>query len=588
MIVEQASFRRIGGEMYAFSDHDPARGPGIARSGALRHVLTELGSAGRTTLVAGPHDDTLVAGLLDTGALVTCLVRSVLDAERLVGLFPAATVLCGSIAKLDPTARFDLVVAADGVDRLGSTEGEQVAFAEVLTTLAGAVADGGSLALMTDNLLGIHHTVELDPAGHYGSDAAWYPVSEFERPRPASLAQLRDQLALAGLPAGDVYAVFPTPATATVLVGEELLGDVTSPVRGQVGAALTQAFTEEYRDVPVLRDPRPLVGRALRAGAESALAPAWLTIVRRGAAEPAPRHALVVSSGATYEVSASGARTLTPATAEQRGGMRRVTDPAAYVGPGGRIFEERLFELCALVDVPGLRAELSRLVTWIEQRAVDGLVAGPDALATPDTVLDDGDELRLTPPAWEPVAAVPVDVVVARALWRFAVRLITAGQPHPWQLTSSAVDLTTTMLATVGRQLTEANLRAAVDLQVDLDAAERDLALPEQDTRRLELLAVQPGRATVDVAGYRELEEALWRQRYQVAHLLAGQEWTEHIIGSRDNALSKMDWEIQLFRASFFGKLLMLGKAFYRSLRRDSRKALGKVKRAVSNGEREE
>ncbi|GAA1776938.1 hypothetical protein [Luedemannella helvata] len=569
---------RIGGEMYAWTDHDPARGPQVAAGGALRHVLTDLAAPGHAVLVAGPHDDALVENLIGRGATVTCLTRSILDAERLSDRFPAATILCGSVAKLDGTTRYDLVIAADGLDRLGSTEGEQAATGEVLRILAAVVGDGGALALMTDNPLGVHRLVELNPAGHY-EDAAWYPTSE----APASLDQARGQLSLHGLPHAEVYAVYPSPGTATVLIGSGLLGDTGSSLRGAMGAVLSRAFTQAYREVPVLGDPRRLAARALRAGAEGSLAPGWLTVARRGPA--LTRYAMIVSDGYTYELSPVGVRTVQRAARVERHGMRRVTDPGPDVDLSGLIFEERLLALCARVDVAGLRAELTRLVDWFDGRAGDRTITGPDALATAETLLDDGYHLRPAPPAWEPVAPVPVDVAVARALWRFAVRLVTGGHPHPWQLTSSAIDLVSILAATVGRPLGQDDLRAAVDLQVALDATDADLGPAEQRARRADLLSVQPGRPTLDVAGYRELEEALWRQRYQVSHLLAAQEWTEHIIGSRDNALSRMDWEIQLFRASLMGKVLLLGRALYRSLRRDGRKALRLARNAATRGQ---
>ncbi|GAA1810557.1 hypothetical protein GCM10009682_35230 [Luedemannella flava] len=557
---------RIGGEMYSWSDHDPARGPKVAAGGALRHVLTELAAPGQRVLVAGPHDDALIAALIDRGAQVSCLARSVLDADRLDRTFPAAEVLCGSVVKLDETVRYDLVVAADGLDRLGSTEGGQAAPAEVLRILATVVEPDGALALMTDNPLGVHRLVELNPAGHYDSDAAWYPV----RGWAASLDQVRGKLNLHGLPEAAVYAVYPTPDTATVLVGSGLFGDVAAPLRGPLGAVLSRAFTAAYREVPVLSDPRRLTARALAAGAEGTMAPGWLTIARRGCT--LARHEVVASDGYTYELSSTGLRVLESAAPVERHGLRRVTAPQADLA--GLILEERLLPLFAHVDVAGLRAELQRLVAWLDGRAEGGVIAGPAALATAETLLDDGYDLRPVPPTWEPIDPVPVDVVVARALWNIAVRLITGGHPHPWALTSSALDLVSILAATVGRPLRAEDLRAAIDLQVALDAADGDLSLTDERARRADLLAVQPGRPTIDVAGYRELEEALWRQRYQVSHLLAEREWTEHIIGSRDNALSRMDWEVQLFRRSFFGKLLMLAKAFYRSLRRDGGRAL--------------
>src|SRR5512138_3767168 len=119
----------------------------------------------------------------------------------------------------------------------------------------------------------------------------------------------------------------------------------------------------------------------------------------------------------------------------------------------------------------------------------------------------------------------------------------------------------------VGRGVTDDQLRAEVDLHVRLEAAELELPLPEQHARRLQLLAVTAGTASVDIPGFRELTEALWRQRYEASHLLAMMEWTEQIIESRDKTLSRLDLQIQFYRKGWLGRAIMVGRAAYRAAR---------------------
>ena len=107
-----------------------------------------------------------------------------------------------------------------------------------------------------------------------------------------------------------------------------------------------------------------------------------------------------------------------------------------------------------------------------------------------------------------------------------------------------------------------------------LESADHELSLSEQHDLRLGLLAVTAGTAPVDVAGYRELTEALWRQRYEASHLLAMMEWTEQIIKSRDMQLSKVDWEVQFYRKTWAGRFLWVARSAYRVLARDGRKFL--------------
>jgi len=141
-----------------------------------------------------------------------------------------------------------------------------------------------------------------------------------------------------------------------------------------------------------------------------------------------------------------------------------------------------------------------------------------------------------------------------------------------------AADFYGTLLGMTGRGMTDEQVRMAVELQITLEAAEYELSLDERERRRLQLLAITPGTASVDIEGFRELTEALWRQRYEASHLLAMMEWTEQIIQSRDNTLSKLDREIQFYRRGFAGRVMVVGKEAYRVARRDGRKALRRLK----------
>ncbi|WP_030440616.1 class I SAM-dependent methyltransferase [Actinoplanes subtropicus] len=580
------NLRRIGGEMFSWTDRDPRRGPEVPRGAVLRHLLGEHAGAGRSVLIAGPIADDLVIALVDAGATVTWLVRSLVDAEEAARAHPQVTVLAGAAVKVDPAERFDLVVAFDGVERLNSAEGDQLSAAELLDRLAEAVRPDGVLLLTHDNHLGVHHTVRLAPGGHQAQDADWYPLDENDPQRPASREQLVDRLTVAGLVVDVTYAAFPEPATPTVLVGPGLLGNLSAPLRPRLGTALNQAFAAAFRGRPVLSDPRRLVARALRAAAEETVAPAWLVIARASGSSAAAHDLLVGDSRGTfaYEVSATDTgeiRTtvLQPLTGPiEREGLRRIAEPAAPGTDAGYVLEERLLHLAATADLRHLRVELTQYETWLRAQAVDGRLAGPIALAGLADLLVTPDGPVLLPTRWEPIEPIDYETALTRALWEFAVQLITSGRSHPWPITSSAVDLTATLLGMTGRGMTDDQVRAAVELHITLEAAEHELTLEARDQRRLQLLAITPGTASVDIEGFRELTEALWRQRYEASHLLAMMEWTEQIIQSRDNTLSKLDREIQFYRKGFAGRVMVVGKEAYRAARRDGRKALRRLK----------
>lgn len=585
----RSNLRRIGGEMFAWTDFDPRRGPALPRGTVLRYLLAQLGGNGRTVLVAGPHADDLVDSLIDAGAVVTWLLRSLSDAERAATRHPSVTVLSGAAVKLDREAQFDLVVAADGVDRLNSAEGDQMSVAEVIRRLAGAVRPGGALVLTHDNHLGLHHIVRLEPGAREAKDAAWYPMNDHDPDRPASRAELVERLTEAGLVVDVAYAAFPEPAVPTVLVGDGLLGNVSSPLRPRLSTALNQAYTTAYRARPVLSDPRRLVNRALRAGSEDAVAAGWLVVARAPGADPGGvvgRHDLLIGDvrgSFTYEVSADGPDVRTTVLERsqpvERAGLRRISEPSAPGADTGYVLEERLLHLCATADLRGLRSELAQFDAWLRGQAQDGLLTGAVALAGLADVFVTESGPTLLPTRWEPIEPVPVDTAATRALWQFAVHLIVSAQPHPWLITSSAVDVTAALAGMVGRAVADAEVRAAVDLHLALETAEHELTPAEQHDRRLHLLAVGPGTASVDVPGFHELTEALWRQRYQASHLLAMMEWTEQIIKSRDLALSKLDWEVQFHRRTWAGRFLMLARSAYRVLNRDGRKALRSIRK---------
>ena len=118
-------------------------------------------------------------------------VRSLADAEQAARAHPTVTILCGAAVKLDPAEQFDLVVAADGVGRLNSTEGKQMTASELVQRLTEAVRPDGVLLLMHDNHFGLHHTVRLDPGTQKGKDSEWYQVDEHDTDRPGLPAAAR-------------------------------------------------------------------------------------------------------------------------------------------------------------------------------------------------------------------------------------------------------------------------------------------------------------------------------------------------------------------------------------------------------------
>ncbi|MEV4411161.1 class I SAM-dependent methyltransferase [Catellatospora sp. NPDC049609] len=551
------NLRLIGGEMLVWTDDDASADRQPVAGPALQEMLRDLTRPGGRALVAGPHDDALLT-LLAAAMRVTCLVRAYPDAEAVAARHPGVTVLCGSVAKLDPGDRYDLVVACDGLDRLPSVEGGALSWAETAELVAGAVAPGGTLLLAQENLLGVHRIVRMSPWYGERTDADWTPVGEYDASRPASPAELVARLAGLGLTVAEPMAGFPTAREPSVLAPLDRLAD--PHLSGFVRIAVAAAYGAQLAGRPVLSDPRALAGSALRAGSAAALAPVWLVAATRAGAL-IPRQRVVVADAdavrhpVRYEVVRGEhgwtRRVLGDATRISRDGVYR--DPAALAGPlpRGRLFEEQLIELCLRRALPELSRVLTRYAGWLADRAgADGTVSGVALWAAPGDLLGDGDGFTPWDPTWSTTLREPVAVALARSLRSFAVRLITGGYSHPWPVLVDADSLTVILAGMAGHTLERPTLTAAVALEARLRAAE--LGLDEQGREELHerLAAVMPGTPPLDLDSHRELHAANERLRAELAHAVARTAWAEELLGKRESALRNAEDRLDMLSGS--------------------------------------
>ena len=166
-----ANVSLIGGEMQNWSDHRPDERPPVGGA-VLAHLLTLLAPlipAGGQVLVVGPARRR-PGGRAGAGTPRSrCLLRSQPDAEAAAAR--GIDVLCGTLAKLTDTDRYDVVVALDGLDRLCSVEGPQYDWAESLQVLRRSLRPGGTLLLSVENELGVHRLVDHSTATAPHTDA---------------------------------------------------------------------------------------------------------------------------------------------------------------------------------------------------------------------------------------------------------------------------------------------------------------------------------------------------------------------------------------------------------------------------------
>ncbi|WP_372444100.1 class I SAM-dependent methyltransferase [Micromonospora antibiotica] len=581
-----------GGEMLAWSDLPEQR---LADGGPLGALAARVVPAGARVLLAGPHDPALLDRLAH--AEVTCLLRSHPDAVVLTDR--AARVIVGGPAGLDPADTFDVVLAGAGLDAVESVEGVRLGWAGVLARLTAALRPGGTLLLRLDNPLGVSRLVATSPWYADRADAAWSIGGVLDAGRPANREQLRDRLAEVGLTADASYAAYPDPGAATALVGTDALD--RSPTSGLLDAVLHGACAGGFAGGAVLQDPARLAVDALHAGLGATLAPGWLTLARRaGPDAPVDRPLPVVlvqtgppgvgvvevsdgPAGWHWAVTGGGAGRVRPAPFASREAAHR--DPAALTGPvpPGRLLRTLLLDGCLRRDLDALRRLLRGYAGWLAgQAAPDGRLTGAVALADPDTVVVDGDTFAVLDPSWQASEPLPLEVVLARGLWRFAVTLLTGGYAHPWPSTLDVAGLTVVLGGVAGQDLDRATVDTAVETEAAVAAALRGLDADGRGALATELRAVTPTDPPAGPRSYQQMREAWVRQREELTRLAALLKWTEELLTSRERALRRADATINLLSGSLsyrVGRLAItparLAKRGARAAKRRAREALG-------------
>ncbi|MBO3741012.1 hypothetical protein [Actinoplanes flavus] len=421
----------VRGELQPWTDANPAGGP------ALTALLADLLPVriGRT-LVAGPHD----AGVLDLvarrSADLTVLVRSVSDAAALRDRGAVVNGALDGLAAENP-ARYDVIIAADGLDRLLGPDSPALDWTQRADLLRGLATPGALVVIAVENEFSITGLLDRRPANERHGDGEWRPLHDDPR-RPTSPAQIE---AVFG-PVTHRYARF---AAHTLLDSGALRR--TRP--GFPGARLALAgLAAEASGTPLLAPVTGAAEAAARAGMLDAVAPGWIVAVG-GAGETRTAYA----GSLTADLGADGWRV----------GDRVVLDVENA--------ETVLFRLAAAEDVPGFRAYAARL-------------AEAGSIAFFDEIHD------FTPaPFGAPTAGATAEERLAAAWIRFGDRLIGGHRRHPWPpWMADGDDLVTTWLAMSGVEATpELRARGRViagepaehtdplSLLADADAAQRKI-----------------------------------------------------------------------------------------------------------------
>ncbi|MEW9546834.1 hypothetical protein [Nonomuraea sp. NPDC050783] len=382
---------------------------------------------------------------------VALLLRSYPDACVLGERHPGLEVFCGRLEAFAADEPYDLVLALDGLLRTHSAEAPAAAWIESLEALTALVAPGGRLVLGVRNDLGVDRFLEARPTDRDGGDDQWEPHG-FDPSYPAGPDALDAGLESAGLIVRRCYAAYPgRQAPRALLAREALAFDLPD--------ALAFPLSARDGDRMLVADPLRLTRLAFRHRLGEELAPMWLAVVMRPPlpADPEWRKApggtagelplgLIEEGNALYELT--------------RSGLKRLPDGDEHPVPEGRVLEEILVEACAREDTKAVRDLLTALAAWLED--------GGDAGATTDSLVYDGTRFTAMGVVEGPVSPPAPHIVLCRILWRFAVRLQTAGHHHPWPWPLEADQLTLTLCGMAGRPCEPGDLDRARKLDAEL------------------------------------------------------------------------------------------------------------------------
>ncbi|WP_420811779.1 class I SAM-dependent methyltransferase [Micromonospora endophytica] len=591
-----------GGEMLTWSDRPEENG-----DRPLAALAARLVPAGARVLLAGAHDPVVLDAL--THAHVTCLLRGYPDAAAVTDRVDRVVV--GGPAGLPADAEYDVVIAGAGLDTIESVEGPRRGWDEILARLAAALRPDGELLLRVSNPLGLHRLVAAESWYAGRADAEWTVGGVLDTGRPANLDQVRVRLADTGMHAVTCYAAYPRPDLTTALLATDQL--VWRTTNALLDAVLHDACSGGFAGRFVLADPARLAVDALHAGRAADLAPSWLVLARRTGSpaasasveapgEPATAGLPVALvqlggvGGAVAEVidGPSGwhwhrpeptARTgPTPAPYASREAAHR--DPAAPDGPvpDGRLLRSLLLDGCLRRDTPRLRHLLRGYADWLAGQAEDGRLTGAVALAGAEHLVVAGDRFAVLDPTWRPRVPLPVDVVLARTLWRFSADLLTGGYAHPWTDTLDVAGLTVVLGGVAGRDFDRAVVDAAVETEAAVSATVRGLDTDGRVGLTAELRAVTPSDPPPGPRSYQQLREAWRRQGEENTRLAAALKWTEELLTSRERTLRRAEATINLLNGSLSYRFGRLAIAPARLARRGARAAKRRAQ-AITNRE---
>jgi hypothetical protein len=609
----QLAVEVVRGEMQPWSDYSGKRG--AVQGPALRALLTDVLPDGARTLIVGPHGADLVEAVVTKASEATLLVRSVSDAGELGETFgERLQVVAGALDGLAEAGRpsYDVVVAADGLDRVIGYDSPDLNWSQRLDALAAVCSPDAVVVLGLENEFSLTNLLDRRPADQRHGDDEWRPLHD-DPARPVSTTQLLAELDRVGLSGAVTYATFSVAETPHALLSTDLAADARP---GQLPTRLAvEALEAASTVVPLLAPIADSAEAAARAGLLASTPTGWLavrggtpshSIYAQTTGHPAVLTADAVDSetagAAGWSVAVAtapaGSTPVVPAgadasqaeTSSAASQTALAFDPSIVPAtiPGGVSAETLLFRLAAAEDVPGFRDLAGRLGDWARSQT-------SNVLPRWDDVVVDGDSFAFGTSAWVTVADETEQDRLAAAWARFHDRLIGAHRRHPWPPWMVGDDLVSAWLAMSGieaPQQTPATTPDTPSASVAQVARGKELAAALSTA----LGVPADGSQTPDVrTALADVDRAA-----QEIHELKGQIFgLERTLGFRDKALKTRETRLremrtQVQKANAERTKLRNSRAYsaVKLIRqaaqiRNPRKFAGKVKRRVKRQLRE-
>ncbi|GAA1535967.1 hypothetical protein [Kribbella lupini] len=442
MSDNQLAVEVVRGEMQPWSDYSGKRG--AVQGPALRALLTDVLPDGARTLIVGPHGADLVEAVVAKASEATLLVRSVSDAGELGETFgERLQVVAGALDGLAEAGRpsYDVVVAADGLDRVIGYDSPDLNWSQRLDALAAVCSPDAVVVLGLENEFSLTNLLDRRPADQRHGDDEWRPLHD-DPTRPVSTEQLLAELDRVGLTGAVTYASFSVAETPHALLATDLAAEARP---GQLPTRLAvEALEAASTVVPLLAPIADSAEAAARAGLLASTPTGWLAL--RGGTPSHSIYAQTTGHPAVLTADADGdvwKVVVAGDEVEAEGALAFDSSVVPATVPGGVTAETLLFRLAAAEDVPGFRDLAGRLGDWARSQT-------SNVLPRWDDVVVNGDSFAFGVSAWVTVADETEQDRLAAAWARFHDRLIGTHRRHPWPPWMVGDDLVSAWLAMSG------------------------------------------------------------------------------------------------------------------------------------------